>query len=114
MCCVGVCSEWPFDSVGVPQGLSVLFLGHDAEYQDISHYVKMTVHVKGDPSTSGHSRFLTARHTWAKWKNDNPHARMCHKDTDALKQTLVTKKNGEWRVYIQTQARFRTTQGMVS
>ena len=46
-----------------------MLLGYDAEYQNISYYVKMTVQVKtvdikGDPSTSGHLKFLTARHTW--------------------------------------------------
>ncbi len=56
----------------------------------------MTVHVKtacikGEPNASSHSKLLSARHTWATWKNDNPKARMHRGDVDALKQTFVAK-----------------------
>ncbi len=92
--CVCLCSQLFCVSLGVPQGPSVLFFGYDADYRNISYYVKMTLHVKtvdikGDPNTSGHSKFLTARHTWVKWKSDNPNARMHRSDVDALEQTLV-------------------------
>ena len=115
-----MCSRWLFlFHLGVPQGPSVLFLGYDAEYQNITYYVTMAVHVntidiKGDPITSSHSKFLSARHTWVRWQSDNPNARMHRSDANALKHTLVAKQICGWRAYIRAQAKMRTTQRMVS